>query len=118
MAGTVLTYIILDRLIDLLECLLLIPAPHVVLINNCLHITEPLLLPLLDLPGQLNCRFARGSARVGAHENFRVCGRPRRARQQQVWVLLLVQRVGERAILKLRVELHHVEVDEKADKVA
>jgi len=48
----ILADIIIDRVIDLLERLLLIPPLRIILIDDVLHARQPLLLPLADLPRQ------------------------------------------------------------------
>ena len=53
-AGAVLAHVVVDGSdADLAQRLLLVPALHVVLVDDRLHVHEPLLLPLLDLAGQL-----------------------------------------------------------------
>lgn len=50
--GAILADIIIDRMVDLLERLLLVPPLRIVLIDHVLHASQPLLLPLADLPRQ------------------------------------------------------------------
>lgn len=49
----IFAHVVLDRVVNLLERLLLVPAFVVVLVDDSLHVFESLFLPLLNLPCQL-----------------------------------------------------------------
>ena len=49
----VLAHVVVDRVVDLLQRVLLVPPLLVVLVDHRLHPAQPLRLPLVDLAGQL-----------------------------------------------------------------
>ena len=84
-----LTHVSKLGLIDLLKGCLLVPAESIVFVDNCLYIAQSLLLPALG-----------------------------KVREPHVPALLAFNGLRESALVQLRVELHHIEVDEEADEVA
>ena len=92
-------------MIDLLQRFLLIPTLLVVLVYHCLHPSEPLRLPLMDLARQL---FATTTTVLGWGAS------PGATRFR---VLFVKQSCSELAVLKLWMELHHVELGEQTDEI-
>ena len=51
--GTILTDVVVDRVMDALESVLLVPSSLIVLVYDGLNATKSLILPLLDFSRQL-----------------------------------------------------------------
>ena len=94
-------------MIDLSQCLLLVPADLIVLINHCLDVAETLCLPLLNLARQF-------STTVGPH----VLGIHHLKRCWHSLVSIVQQSLCICISLQLWVETAHVEVDQQPDEVS
>ena len=92
--GTILTDVVIDRVMDVLESVLLVPSSLIVLVDAGFNSTQSLILPLLDF------------SRKFASTILRLLGGSCRS----VHVLFGKYCLSESTVPQLRMELDHVEI--------